>query len=339
MSSNNINKKVKKQPTSHDVARLSGVSRATVSNYINKTRYVSSELSERIQSSIDLLKYTPNEVARALKTQNYNAIGLVIPSLSSFFLPIIQSIDEMVHSRGYSMLLASSVNSPDRERENLQLFTTKKVKGILIAPCGYENAKYINSLISKDIIIVQVNRRIESILADSVTSNTELTYLEAVRFLVEKRNKKRIALFGYNPNNFPDKDKLKGYEKGIAEYHLQKYIIEFDKFDAANKGEVLINHIVKYNLDGILCISRTFMEVAYPVIIKLNKKVPDELSIIGYDDPIWSTFFKPTLSTITENRYEMGDKAVNLMFERIENDYEAELKHIYLKTKLIIRQT
>jgi LacI family transcriptional regulator len=120
------NPSVVKRPSSIDVARVAGVSRATVSAYINGTRYVSPELGERIEEAIRTLNYIPDPTARALKMKDARTIGLVIPVISRFFTPLMQAVNEAAQRSGYGFLVSSSEEDSNREREALEVFVAKK---------------------------------------------------------------------------------------------------------------------------------------------------------------------------------------------------------------------
>lgn len=329
----------KKLPTSEDVARLAGVSRATVSAYINGTRFVSDKLSEQIDHAIDILNYTPNEIARSLKLQSNKAIGLLIPVLSKFYLPMIRSINEKIHDRGYTMILGSSEEDIEREKEVLQVFTSNKVSGILMVPCGHKNFIYINQLQDRGISLVQLNRSIDRLESDSVVSNTVEAIYNATKFIIEKRGKKKIALMGFNPRIIADIDKQTGYLNAVNDYNLESFVMETVDLNHKILEDKFTNFIKNNEIDGVVCTTRTFMEVVLDSLKKMNKKIPKEVSVVGYDDPIWTTFVEPKLTVISEKRFEMGDMAVSMLFDRIEGKYTGEPKHVTMSAQLIVRQS
>ena len=332
-------KELKKLPTSEDVARLAGVSRATVSAYINGTRYVSDKLIQKIDRAIEILNYTPNEIARSLKLQSNKAIGLLIPVLSKFYLPMIRSINDKVHDHGYTMILGSSEEDLEREKEVLQVFTSKKVSGILIVPCGYRNAGYIERLSDSGIAFVQLNRRIERLEADSVVSDTVQAIYDAVKHTVEKRGKKRIALMGYNPNIIADNDKRAGYQNALRDYRLASYVFETVEHDQ----DILVREFTKFmndnQIDGVVCTTRTFMEVVLCALRQNGRRIPQEVSMVGYDDPVWTQLVEPNLTVISEDRFSMGEQAVNMLFDRIKGRSEGAPKHVVMQAELIMRDS
>ena len=333
-----LNERVK-QPTSEDVARLAGVSRATVSAYLNGTRYVSDKSIMEIDKAIDILNYTPNELARSLKLKSNKTIGLLIPVLSKFYLPMLRSINERVHERGYTMIIGSSEEDSEREKEILQVFTSKKVTGILIVPCGKQNVRYIGKLQERGINLVQLNRRIELIDSDSVVSDTKNAIYNAVQHMAKTRGKKRIVLLGYDKNVIADLEKRSGYLKAVEDLGLQSFIAETIGHDQEYNKEVLTKLIAGADIDGIVCTTRTYMETAFETLKKLKISSPDEISLVGYDDPTWTTFVTPKLTVISEDRFNMGQTAVDMLFDRIEGKYSDESRHVVMKSEFIIRES
>lgn len=327
----------KKLPTSEDVARLAGVSRATVSAYINGTRYVSDKLSKRIQDAIELLNYTPDELARSLKMQSSKTIGLLVPVFSKFYLPMIRSINDMLHQRGYTMLIGSSEEDPMREREVLQVFVSKKVRGVLIAPCGHQNVRFIDHAQDRGITFVQLNRKIGQLDVDSVISNTEQAIYDAVKYMVKKHGKRRIILMGHNPGIVSDVDKLRGYERAVNELVLERIVMEHSGYEGVE--EDLESLMDQSKIDGIICTTRTYMEMAYGVLKRRNINMPGQISIVGYGDPVWTTLVSPQLTVISEDRYVTGEKAVNLLFDRIEGGYGGPARNTVIDVNFVVRET
>lgn len=332
-------KDIKKLPTSEDVAQLAGVSRATVSAYINGRRYVSDKLKSKIDRAIDILNYTPNEIARSLKLQSNKAIGLLIPVLSKFYLPMMRSINEKVHDLGYTMILGSSEEDLQREKEVLRVFTSKKVSGILIVPCSYKNARYIEQLQESGIAVVQLNRKLDRLEADSVVSDTHRAIYNATTHLVKTRGKKSIMLMSYNPGVIADLDKRTGYLDAVKDCGLEALIMETMEHDPAVLARNFTQFVSANDVDGVVCSTRTNMEVALCAIKESGMRIPGDISLVGYDDPIWTCLVDPKMTVISEDRYKMGDQAVNLLFDRIEGRYAGEPKHILMDAELIIRES
>lgn len=328
-----------KRPTSKDVANFAGVSRATVSAYLNKTRYVSPELSKKIQDAINQLHYTPNEIARSLKIQDTKTIGLIIPVLSHFFMPMLNSINEVAQKEDYRFLLCSSEEDPKRERKMLEIFLSKQISGILVAPSSEENRKFMKQIMESGIPIVQVNRRIVGLETDFVVSKNFNAIYEAVEYLV-KKGRKKIVLFGYNASTFGEDEKKDGYEAAIKDYKLNSFIINLKGHDLQNIFESLNNFLLSgEKIDGIICTSQMRTTVALQYLKNKLIKIPQDISFIGYDDTSLSVLFDPPLTVISENASEMGQKATTMLLDRIKKKKTTAAKSILLDVDFIIRES
>jgi DNA-binding LacI/PurR family transcriptional regulator len=328
-----------KRPTSKDVANFSGVSRATVSAYLNKTRYVSPELSKKIQDAINQLHYTPNELARSLKMQDTKTIGLIIPVLSHFFMPMLNSINEVAQKEDYRFLLCSSEEDPKKERKMLEIFLSKQISGILVVPSSEENRKFMKQIMENGIPIVQVNRRIVGLETDFVVSKNFNAIYSAVEYLV-KKGREKIVLLGYNENAFGQGEKKDGYEAAIKDYRLNTYIINLIGHDPQNIFDSLNNFFLSgEKIDGIICTSQMRTTVALQYLKNKLIKIPQDISFIGYDDTSLSVLFDPPLTVISENASEMGQKATVMLLDRIKKKKTSAAKSILLDVDFIIRES
>ena len=337
--SDNRNQQVIKRPTSKDVAKLAGVSRATVSAYINDTRYVSPELSNKIQNAINEMNYTPNELARSLKMQDTKTIGLIIPVLSYFFMPMLNSINEIAHEQDYSFLLCSSEEDPKREKKMLEIFLSKQISGILVVPSSEANRKFMNQIKENGTPIVQVNRKIIGLETDFVVSKNFNAIYTAAEYLL-KKGRKKIVLLGYNPNSFGEHEKKEGYEAAIRDYKVDSYIINIKGHDPFTISESLNKFFLSdEKVDGIICTSQMRTTVALQFLKDRSIKIPRDISFIGYDDTTLSVLFNPPLTVISENASEMGQKAATILLDRIKKKNIGGIKSIFLDVNFIIRES
>jgi DNA-binding LacI/PurR family transcriptional regulator len=332
-------KKVNKRPTSKNVAQLAGVSRATVSAYINKTRYVSPELSERIKNAIENLNYTPSELARSLRIQRTKTIGLIIPVLSNFYMPMLNSIHEITQEYNYSFLLCSSEEDPLREKEMLEVFLSKLISGILIVPTSEENRNFINQINRSGTPIVQVNRIIGGLEADFVVSKNSNTFYTATEYLL-KKGRKKIVLFNNDPHPYGEIEKRNGYLAAIKDYKVDDYIITIKEHDPSKILESINAFFMSHEkIDGLICTTLTCTIVALQFLKSKSIKIPQDISFIGYDDTEWSLLHDPPLTVISENIYEMGQKASMILLDRIKNKNIEYTENIFLDVNFIIRES
>ncbi len=329
-----------KRPSSVDVADLAGVSRATVSAYINGTRYVSPELSEKIERAIKKLSYVPDPLARALKMKDAKTIGLIIPVMSRFFAPVINAVNEIAHENRYGLLLCSSEEDPKREQEVLDVFLSKRISGILLVPCSPANRDQLSSIKKNGTTIVQINRKIEGLDADAVRSdNFRAAYTAAEHLIV--RGRTRLVFLGYDEHTFSGDQKKAGFEAAVSDHSgTSAHVIPVRDHDRENIGRAFREFLDRGGpMDGLICSTQGKTEVGLTILRERGIQIPRDVSVICFDDTPWSSLFSPPLTVISENTKEMGTIAVKLLLDRIEGDHEAATQDIVLDNEFIIRQS
>lgn len=329
-----------RRPSSQDVADLAGVSRATVSAYLNKTRYVSPELGARIQNAIDKLHYMPDPLARALKTSDANTLGLIIPVMSRFFMPMIDAINSTAREQGYELLIASSEEDGPTERDLLNTLVAKRVTGVLLTPCSLDNRRAIGEVTSMGIPVVQVNRRLEEVETDSVVSNNLKAAYRATELVLEK-GRRNIVLFGYDPHNIANDQKKRGYELALRDHDIANNLtIEVREHDKTFITAQLCSFLdSRTPFDAFIATTQGKTVIALKTLLQRGYRIPEDVSFIGFDDTPWSGLLSPPLTVVSENTFEMGRVATELLIERIETPQKVKTQHIVLEDEIIIRRS
>jgi len=326
------------RPSSQDVADRVGVSRATVSAYLNKTRYVSPELSERIQRAIDELGYVPDPVARALKTSDTRTVGLVIPVMSGFYVPMINAIEREAVSRGYELLISSSDEDHVKERALLDVLVAKRVTGIVITPCSEQNRERIGMIRRSGIPVAQVNRRLEGVEADSVVSDNFKAAYQAAEHLV-RRGSRRIAFLGYDASNIANLRKKLGYEAAMRDLGAAEGLViavrEHDPDLITARLEAFIDSGNRF--DALIATTQGKTAIALRTLVRRGYRVPDDVALIGFDDTPWCELLSPPLTMISEDTSTMGAEALALLIGRIEGSVDGPARHVVLEDRMIIR--
>ncbi len=329
---------MKKRPSSEDVALRAGVSRATVSAYLNRSRYVSPELQRRIEQAIKELNYIPDPLARALKMNDAKTIGLIIPIVSNFYNPMIRAVNECAQQKSFSFLLASSEEDSNREKEILRIFLAKRISGILVVPCSYQNRSFLQQIYQNGIPIVQVNRKIDDLDIDSVVSNNLKAAYNATRHLID-RGRKRIVLFGYDPTSLANYEKKTGYDTAIKECKLPNLTIQIQEHNVQNFRENFNSFININNFDGLICTTQTKTIVALSILNEKKIRIPEEVAVVGFDDTPWSSLLQTPLTVISENTHQMGIIAAQMLLDRIEAKGKKLPEHIVLEDELVMRDS
>ncbi len=330
----------RKRPTSQDVADLAGVSRATVSAFLNKNRYVSPELSERIETAIQELNYMPDPLARALKLEDAQTIGLIIPVLSQFYTPMIRAINEIAQQNEYALLLSSSEEEADRERDLLETFVAKRASGILLGPCSEENRNLLANIQRSGTPVVQVNRRIAGLETDSVVSDNYRAAYGATEYLIQ-RGRRRIAYLGYDPTTLCNAEKKQGYDAALRTHGLEDDLVitvkEHNGAQIANALNAFIDSAQPY--DALICTTQGKTAIALRILLERGIQVPGDVALVGFDDTPWSAMLCTPVTVVSEATYRMGEEAIKLLLKRIRETEPQPAEHIVLETDFIIRES
>jgi DNA-binding LacI/PurR family transcriptional regulator len=330
----------RKRATSQDVANLAGVSRATVSAYLNKTSFVSPELASRIEKAIQELNYIPDPLARALKMKDTQTIGLIIPVLSQFYTPMIRAINEVAHQNEYDLLLSSSEEDAKRERELLDVFVSKRVSGILLGPCSEENRDLMAEIQQSGTPLVQVNRRIPGLGTDSVISDTYQAAYRATEHLIQ-RGRKHIAYLGFDPTTLCNVEKKDGFLAALKDHGIMEAtIIQVKEHNAIQITEALNTFLDSgKDYDALICSTQGKTAIALRILQERGIHVPGQVALLGFDDTTWSDMLSTPITMVSEATYRMGEEAIRLLLKRIRSTEALPLEHIKLETEFTIRKS
>lgn len=175
--------------TIKDVARVAGVSTATVSRVLNGNGYVQDSTRKKVNDTIQRLKYQPNAIARSLKQERSRSIGFILPDLmNSYFVTIARTIQRELLRLGYHLLMMESEDDEQMEREALELMQEKRVEAIILAGTGH-NRKQIHSIRESGTYIVLVDRKIDGVVLDLVAEDNTVCTTEAIGYLLERHER------------------------------------------------------------------------------------------------------------------------------------------------------
>jgi len=326
--------------TIKDVADKAGVSVATVSHVINDTRYVSSELTERVNEAMDEIGYHPNAVARSLKTNKTQTIGLIASDLSNpFFSTLLRGVEDRALEEDYSVIVCNTDETLDKERLYIDVLTQQKIDGLLIAPTGKDDEDLLN-LQERGVSIVFIDREIKGIEADAVLSDNVTGASTAIRHLVQLGHKRIGIILGLESVS-TTRERLRGYknvlkEKGIG---YDPNLVKRGFSQVAGGIEATAELLDLSNSPSAIFSANNLMTIgAMKEIQRRDYSCPEEISLVGFDDFEWASTFKPKLTTIAQAPYEIGKKATDALLNRIEG-CSGEAKEIRIPTELKVRES
>lgn len=340
-----MNKRKYKITLIKDVARKAGVSISTVSNALNNSRYVKKETKERILEIAKNLNYTPNIIARGLKTRSTNTVAVIVPDISNqFFAQVIRGVEEVARQRKYSILLACTYYDVLEEKKSIENLRKQFVDGFVFVS-GYNSFDHIKELNDDKVPVVVADRELGDIKVPSVLVDNLGAMRDTVNYL-HGLGHKRIGYISYTYNNQTTVEKrFKGYRKGLKENKLNfdPDLVIISKNLRLNELEGSFEAVKKIitskNIPSVIMTASDFIAVGVIRALKeLKFKIPEEISVMGFDNIMMSQYTDPLLTTIKQPKRQMGTTAMNLLLDIIEGKRIKE-KNIMLSTELVERQS
>ncbi|MGB9779554.1 LacI family DNA-binding transcriptional regulator [Caldanaerobacter sp.] len=328
--------------TIKDIARLANVSVTTVSRVINnKPEGVSEETRQKILKLVRELGYQPNAIARGLVTKKTKTIGLIIPDISNPFFPdIARGVEDSAHIYGYNVFLCNTDDNLEKESEYIKALKEKYVDGIIFTSSSIPKHEHIIELVESGIPVVIMDRRVDSENIYGVfLDNYEGGYI-ATKHLIDLGHEKIGCITG-PLHTKSARERLEGYKKALLDSGIkidEKLIFEGDY--KINGGIIGAERLLKDNKDmsAIFACNDLMAYGAYKTIRSFGYKIPDDISVVGFDDIQLSQILEPQLTTIKQPAYDMGLTAARMLIKLIEGK-KLKKKIINFRPQLVIRQS
>ncbi|WP_442595910.1 LacI family DNA-binding transcriptional regulator [Neobacillus sp. D3-1R] len=317
-----------KRITISDVAKFAGVSKSTVSQYLNKRfDYMGEETKLRIEQAIEQLGYQPNIVARSLKQKRTSTIGVIVSNiLHSFSTQVIRAIEDTCRENDFHVIVCNADDNPTKEENYVHMLLAKQVDGLVIFPTG-GNLDLYQSMVKQNYPVVFVDRIVEGVDIDVFLLDNVNASKLAVQHLFD-RGHTRIGIVTppVERRITPRIERIEGYKKALEDLQLPVN----ENFIKSMNVELL-----KYGLKEM------FSEPEPPTaiiaandltlfeVLKFAKEngltIPDQLAVVGFDDIPFVTILEPTLTLFSQPTFDMGNRAAELLIQKIqEQDTEIE---------------
>jgi LacI family transcriptional regulator len=327
--------------TIKDVAKIANVSYATVSRALNGHNDVSEKTKRRVIDICEQIGYSPNAIARGLVKNSTDTIGLLIPDITNpFFSDVAWGVEDEASKKGYNVILCNTNWELSREESYFKLLCEKRVGGIIVAPVSDETISLVERFgIKLPVVFVGSNPKDESfnfVVADNLKAG-----FMATEYLI-KLGHLRIALIGGNEYTSTYRDRFEGYRMALDKYGLI-YDANFVKSGSFRRdsGYRLTKGLVEIGNTPSAVVAANDM-VALGVIEaieELNMNIPDDISLIGFDDISYASLPKIKLTTISQPKYNIGKKSVDILFKRIDGRGLRKGTYEILQPELIERST
>ncbi|HZG74841.1 MAG TPA: LacI family DNA-binding transcriptional regulator [Paenibacillus sp.] len=307
-----------KKLTVKDVAREAGVSTATVSRVLNRTGYVSESVREQVLGVVERLKYRPNSIARSLKQEKSNTIGIVVPDMTNpYFMTIARHIQRRCMNEGYHLLFMDSEEDASKERDALDLLTEKRVEGIVLAGTE-QNRDKLESIRSGGTALVLIDRRIEGVDADVVCEDNANVAFRATAALLG-RGHRRVGVIAGPERIVTARERYEGVaaafrERGLPIDPSLVYAGDYTRESGRNAAAALLK-----KTPPPTAVFSSNNEMTYGFYLGLRDAGIDAASVevVSFGDLEFSPLFRQKLTVIRQNPEWIGETAGETVLARL----------------------
>jgi len=343
MQKNLNSEKWKKPLTINDIAKEAGVAKSTVSKVLNEQGGVSQKTREKVLKAIKRLNYHPSMIARSLKSRKTKAVGLILPNIINPFFPtILKGVEDTAIENGYVVVFCDSDDRKEKESLYFQIFENRWVDGIIFSGItgDEEEERYIRAIHEKGTPVVLIDREIEGYFTNVVMIDNKRAGFDATTHLLELGHKKIGHIAG--PQNIKIFAKrLEGYKEALVKYGIDFNPQMVEEGDLSiESGSRAVRKLLKKKVTfTAIFASNDLMAIGCMKELQKNGlRVPQDVSIVGFDNIPLTSLVTPSLTTMAQPAYEMGAEAMNLLIKSIERKGALKSK-IILPTELVVRES
>lgn len=338
---------MKSKATLKQIAKELGVSVSTVSKALSDSSEISDSTKIKIKEFAKLKNYKPNSIAKNLKNQRTNTIGVIIPNiLNPFFAKVFSGIEKRALERGYNVITGISNESQKKEEGVMEMLNNGTIDGFIISLAEETQSEkkytHIKEVLNSGTPIVMFDRVADEIKCDKVIVDDLDSAFDATNHLINI-GCRSVVLLSTIDNLSVGKLRLEGFKKAIENrnqiVNKELLILENDiDFFESKLDELLSSE----KIDGIFALNEVATTTAFRLVLKRGFKIPEEINFIGFADGVWSKRLTPSLSTVSQHAPEIGKNAADLLIDRLEDKSINEIpeyKTIVIKTELRQRES
>jgi LacI family transcriptional regulator len=305
----------RKPPTLRDVAKAAGVGTTTASRAINGGHYVAPKLLAHIQHVMAELGYRPNQFARSLKSNRSKTIGLIIPFITDpFFAEFAAEVESVARGADYVVILATSLDKPQFEAEDLAIFERHRVDGLLLVPPRTESKAVRETLRAMSVPVVAFDRPLSGREYSSVTTNNRAAAQLAVQHLID-HGRRRILCLGGDPSLLTIRERTEGYKNAVTQAGIEILI----HHDADDLNTIVERYVTgKQKVDAIFGLYHQPTLIAYEVMKRLRLRIPEDVSVINFGDFASAAMLEPSITVVEQPVAEIARTAARLLLDLVQ---------------------
>ncbi|MCD8511691.1 MAG: substrate-binding domain-containing protein [Bacillus sp. (in: Bacteria)] len=294
---------------------------------------------KRIKEAIEQLNYHPNFLARSLKQKKSRTIGIIAANiLHHYSTQVCRAIEDFCQQHNYHVIICNADDDPKKEKNYIEMLLAKQVDGLIVVPTG-ENMALYEELVKQDFPLVFMDRKVEGVAVDTVTLKNRIAAMEAVNQFAEYGHR-HIAMITLLPKVSVREERIKGYFDGLQGNFLGKsdeLLRTAEIVDVQGEFESLMNQDSPPT--ALLVGNDLVLMEVLRAAKRLGVVLPEQLSIISFDEVSFADFINPPITTIAQPAFEMGKKAAELLLNKVEDDDQVEPADYAYDGILQIRQS
>lgn len=329
------------KPTMKDVATRAGVDTSTVSRALNDaTRHLLSQPTvERVVAAADALGYRPNALARGLRTQKSRTIGMLVPDITnSFFPPIVRGLEDSLQSEGYTLVVINTDNDDERGRAGLEKLLDRQVDGLVLATIGLHGAGVPTR--TDGVPTVLVNRRSDDDVLSSVVPHEEAAVREVAQHLYELGHR-HVAHVAGPQTLSTGRDRRQAFDHACGEVGMEPPVVEVAEGFVRTAGRDACRRLLERDRDvtAIFGANDLIAIGCLEVLRDAGVRVPDDMSLVGYNDMPMVDLIDPPLTTVRVPQYQMGSEAARLLLEELHDEPGVRGRSVQIPSHLAVRRS
>ncbi len=333
----------RKRANVKDVAKAAGTSVATVSRVINNSGYFSEEIHARVQKAVTRLNYQPNLRAKSLRQRRSLTIGLLIPNLlNAYYTALADDISQLLHTHGYQLLLSSTRDDAAIEQATFHQLLGHDVDGLIWVPATTDK-KLVDTLINRRIPAVSIVRKAEGNRLTTITFEDLAGAKAATKHLVQLGHC-RVGLIGGDPAHSSNYDRWQGYIQALDDASIA-YDPDLAKMGSVGgeRASLAVEELLQLASPptALFVASNALMPGVMKALNRKNVRIPDDVSLICFDDLEWFMFSRPPISAIAINHARLAEVAVDSLLNLIQNpdDLDKVPAFIQISFELLLRSS
>lgn len=327
--------------TIRDVAKRAGVASMTVSRVINDSGYVSEATRAKVEMAIAELGYVPNMLGPSLRFNQTNTLALVVADITNpFWTTIARGAEDAAHENGYNVILCNTDESPEKQDQYVTMLLKRRIDGILLAPAN-SRPKSVELILQQGVSVVVIDRFVPDVDVDIIRGDSVGGAYQLTQHIIQLGHRQIVILAG--PEDVStSKDRVQGFlhamqDANIASDTSNIYWGSFTESSGYRRTKQVLN---SQKLPTAIFAANNFIAIgALRALHDANIRIPDDISLVAFDDFLDAISVDPFLTVVTQPSYEMGYQATELLLKRLADDSKEAYANILLPTELIIRRS